>query len=74
MALLKGLLFDDRGNAMSPSFSTKRGVRYRFYVVVRDHLRPARSSRVTKPRISAPDLETVSCRLCANALHKSQTA
>ena len=32
LSLLTGLLFDDRGNRMSPSFSTKRGVRYRFYV------------------------------------------
>jgi site-specific DNA recombinase len=27
-----GKLHDDRGNLMSPSFSTKNGVRYRFYV------------------------------------------
>src|SRR5207248_285165 len=31
-ALLSGKLYDDRGNLMSPSFSTKNGVRYRFYV------------------------------------------
>src|SRR6266436_4480815 len=31
-ALLMGKLFDDRGNRMSPSFSSKNGVRYRFYV------------------------------------------
>lgn len=31
-ALLLGKLHDDRGNHMSPSFSTKNGVRYRFYV------------------------------------------
>ncbi|MBB5053473.1 DNA invertase Pin-like site-specific DNA recombinase [Afipia massiliensis] len=31
-ALLMGKLFDDRGNAMSPSFSSKNGVRYKFYV------------------------------------------
>jgi DNA invertase Pin-like site-specific DNA recombinase len=31
-ALLQGKLFDDKGNRMSPSFSTKNGVRYRFYV------------------------------------------
>jgi DNA invertase Pin-like site-specific DNA recombinase len=31
-ALLMGKLFDDRGNAMSPSYSTKKGIRYRFYV------------------------------------------
>ena len=31
-ALLKGKLYDDKGNVMSPSFSSKKGVRYRFYV------------------------------------------
>src|ERR1700676_3455953 len=31
-ALLMGKLHDDKGNLMSPSFSTKNGVRYRFYV------------------------------------------
>jgi len=31
-ALLMGKLYDDRGNLMSPSFSNKNGVRYRFYV------------------------------------------
>jgi DNA invertase Pin-like site-specific DNA recombinase len=30
--LLTGKLFDDRGNPMSPSFSVKKGVRYRCYV------------------------------------------
>jgi DNA invertase Pin-like site-specific DNA recombinase len=31
-ALLSGLIFDDRGNRMSPSFTVKKGVRYPFYV------------------------------------------
>jgi len=31
-ALLAGKLYDDKGNLMSPSFSSKNGVRYRFYV------------------------------------------
>jgi site-specific DNA recombinase len=31
-ALLMGKLYDDRGNSMSPSFSTKNGIRYRFYL------------------------------------------
>ena len=31
-ALLMGRLYDDKGNLMSPSFSSKNGVRYRFYV------------------------------------------
>src|SRR6266851_2772430 len=31
-APLMGKLYDDQGNRMSPSFSTKNGVRYRFYI------------------------------------------
>src|SRR3982074_193109 len=31
-APLIGKLYDDRGNRMSPSFSSKNGIRYRFYV------------------------------------------
>jgi DNA invertase Pin-like site-specific DNA recombinase len=31
-ALLTGLIYDDRGNRMSPSFTVKRGIRYPFYV------------------------------------------
>jgi len=31
-ALLAGKIFDDKGNAMSPSYTVKNGVRYRFYV------------------------------------------
>ena len=31
-ALLHGKLYDDKGNLMGPSFSSKNGVRYRFYV------------------------------------------
>jgi site-specific DNA recombinase len=31
-ALLRGKLYDDKGNLMGPSFSSRNGVRYRFYV------------------------------------------
>ncbi len=31
-ALLTGMLFDDRGNRMTPSHANKKGVRYRYYV------------------------------------------
>ena len=31
-ALLTGFLYDDRGNRMSPTYATKKGVRYPFYV------------------------------------------
>lgn len=56
-ALLAGLLYDDRGNRMTPSFSTKRGVRYRFYVSSA-LLNGRQNEAGTLPRISAPDLET----------------
>jgi Recombinase len=31
-SILAGLIFDDRGNPMSPSHANKKGVRYRYYV------------------------------------------
>ncbi|MBS4001767.1 MAG: recombinase family protein [Afipia sp.] len=31
-ALLAGKILDDRGNRMSPSFTVKNGIRYRFYI------------------------------------------
>lgn len=55
ISLLGGILFDDRGNRMSPSFTTKNGVRYRFYVsaaLVRGRPNEAGSaSRISAPRI-----------------------
>ena len=55
-ALLTGLLYDDRGNRMSPSFSTKRDVRYRFYISSA-LLKGRKQEAGTLPRISGPDLE-----------------
>jgi DNA invertase Pin-like site-specific DNA recombinase len=55
-ALLTGLLFDDRGNRMSPSFTTKRGARYPFYVS--SALLRGRKSQVGAiARIAARELE-----------------
>ena len=54
-ALLRGKLFDDKGNAMSPSFSAKNGVRYRFYVSTALRGRKDRAGSVT--RVSAPEIE-----------------
>jgi site-specific DNA recombinase len=55
-SLLKGLLFDDRGNRMSPSFTSRRGVRYRFYVS--SAVLTARGSQAASVlRASAPELE-----------------
>lgn len=54
-ALLQGKLFDDKGNRMGPSFSSKNGVRYRFYVS--SALRGRRHKAGSITRISAPEIE-----------------
>jgi site-specific DNA recombinase len=55
-AMLAGLVFDDRGNRMGPTYSTKRGARYRFYVSTA--LLRGRPHEVgSVPRVSAPGLE-----------------
>lgn len=55
-ALLIGKLFDDRGNAMSPSFSTKNGVRYKFYVSSA-LLRGRKAEAGSTARLSATNVE-----------------
>ena len=56
-ALLQGKLFDDKGNRMGPSFSSKNGVRYRFYVSTALRGRTHAAGSVT--RISAPEIESL---------------
>ena len=54
-ALLQGKIFDDQGNRMGPSFSSKKGVRYRFYISTA--LRGRKHQAGTITRISAPEVE-----------------
>ena len=56
-ALLRGRLFDDKGNRMGPSFSVKNGVRYRFYVSTALRGKPHTAGSVT--RVSAPEIESL---------------
>lgn len=56
-ALLSGILFDDRDNSMSPSYTTKNGVRYPFYVSAA-LLKGRKSNAGSIARISAADIET----------------
>jgi DNA invertase Pin-like site-specific DNA recombinase len=56
-ALLKGKLFDDKGNRMSPTFSSKNGVRYRFYVSTA--LRGRKHNAGSVRRVSAPEIENL---------------
>jgi hypothetical protein len=57
-ALLAGLVHDDHGNCMTPSFTTKRNVRYRFYVIAA-LLKGHKDQVGSLQRISGPDLEAV---------------
>ena len=56
-ALLLSLLFDDRGNRMTPSYAIKKGVRYRYYVsCVLAQGRKSEAGSVA--RVPAPELDT----------------
>ncbi|QDW37769.1 recombinase family protein [Bradyrhizobium sp. KBS0727] len=56
-ALLKGKLFDDKGNRMGPTFSNKNGVRYRFYISTA--LRGRKHAAGSVRRISAQEIENL---------------
>jgi hypothetical protein len=58
--LLTGLIFDDRGNPMSPTHANKKGVRYRYYTshAVLQHRKEEAGS---VSRVSAPDVEELVC-------------
>jgi site-specific DNA recombinase len=56
-ALLIGKLYDDKGNRMSPSFSSKNGVRYRFYVSSA-LLRGRKEAAGSVSRIAATEIES----------------
>src|SRR6195256_4817480 len=68
-ALLMGKLYDDRGNRMSPSFSSKNGVRYRFYVSSA-LLRGRKTEAGSVGRVSAAEIE--STVLAALQTHQQQ--
>ena len=65
-SLLLGKIFDDRGNAMSPSHANKKGVRYRYYVS-QALLQGRKAEAGSITRVSAPDVEA----LVANAIRAS---
>jgi site-specific DNA recombinase len=69
-AILMGKLYDDRGNRMSPSYSVKNGVRYRFYVSSA-LLRGRKSEVGTVGRVAAQHIEsTVLGTLKGNLSHE----
>jgi hypothetical protein len=56
-ALLQGKLFDDKGNRMGPTFSSKNGIRYRFYFSTALRGRKHKAGSVT--RVSACEIEDI---------------
>jgi site-specific DNA recombinase len=56
-ALLAGRIFDDRGNTMSPTYSRKGGLRYRYYVS-RAFIQGRKGETGTVRRVPAHDVET----------------
>ncbi len=65
-ALLLGKIFDDQGNAMTPSYAVKSGIRYRYYVS-----RALTEGRKTEAgsiaRVAAVEIEQAVCAALAAA-------
>src|SRR5262249_19555711 len=55
-ALLGGLIYDDRGNIMSPTYSVRRGNRYRYYISSA-LLHDRRADAGSLARVNADDVE-----------------
>jgi hypothetical protein len=67
--LLTGLIFDDRGNPMSPTHANKKGVRYRYYT---SHalLQRRKENAGSVSRVCAPEVEA----LFRDALRREDSA
>jgi len=57
-SLLTGLLFDEAGERLTPTWSIKKGTRYRYYVST-SLVKGGRKTHSTRRRIPAGDIETV---------------
>jgi site-specific DNA recombinase len=70
-APLMGRLYDDRGNRMRPSFTSKNGVRYLFYVNTA-LLRASKDTTVSVKRVSAREIESATEAAIRDRLGKSE--
>lgn len=57
-ALLGGLVFDDRGNRMSPTYTSRKRGRYRYYVS-QAFLHDRKNEAGSRPRVNADNLERI---------------
>jgi site-specific DNA recombinase len=70
-ALLGGLFFDDRGNLMSPTYSIRRGNRYRYYIS-RALVRGVKNEAGSQARIGANDVERLVVETLSRQLSKPE--
>lgn len=71
-AILSGLIFDDRGNRMTPSYTSPRGVRYRYYTS-QALLRGDPKQAGSRPRVSADDIEPLIVNAVTHRLRPDAT-
>ena len=71
-AILSGLIFDDRGNRMTPAYTSRRGVRYRYYTS-RALLRGDPKQAGSRPRVSADNIEPLIVNAVRHQLHPDAT-
>jgi site-specific DNA recombinase len=69
--MLAGLIFDDRGNPMSPSHANKKGVRYRYYVS-QALLQNRKGEAGSIAHVSAPDVEALVAKAVTETMRNNQ--
>jgi DNA invertase Pin-like site-specific DNA recombinase len=69
-ALLMGLIYDDRGNRMSPGYTLRRGNRYRYYTC-QPSLRRRDQQAGSRTCVGADDVEKLVIETLARALARS---
>jgi hypothetical protein len=70
-ALLGGLIYDDRGNIMSPTYTLRRGNRYRYYIS--SALLHDRKANVgSRARVNADQIERLVVEVLSRELSKSE--
>jgi len=70
-ALLGGLIFDDRGNRMTPTYAIRRGNRYRYYVS-RALIRGLKKEAGSHGRVGADEVEGLVVRLLGRNLSRPE--
>jgi site-specific DNA recombinase len=70
-ALLCGLIFDDRGNLMSPTYTIRRGNRYRYYIS-RALVAGSKEAAGSHARVAADDVEQQVAELLSSRLSKPE--